>query len=367
MHSTKCGIGLPGIVIIVVVTVVVIVIVIIVVVVIIIIVVIAIFTSVTLVSLMDALSDVDSGIPSPSDAAAPAVDVPVPDLGGLSDAASSGDLLAGLSDAVTEGDGDGPGDDKVEASVDASLCHTRRNGGGANAIPLSDWMVDVTRPSNKKRMKHFRQKLRREEKRHSRVLHKQNAKMRATQHIWNRTQLRRGERLDMDVDKINKQQKRWIHPSAWTARGCLVLAFRSLGTLTPDAKSLRKTRREIDAISSTCLAACAHQSDAGKGFADVATNSSNPPQWLVIERAHDCSPMKVSFGNLRSVLAPEARYWTRDRSQPPGKQWKMMDAEVLALGGYALPKQGIIEMMAQDGRISWPETIQDRGEDLSSQ
>ena len=155
MHSTKCGIGLPGIVIIVVVTVVVIVIVIIVVVVIIIIVVIAIFTSVTLVSLMDALSDVDSGIPSPSDAAAPAVDVPVPDLGGLSDAASSGDLLAGLSDAVTEGDGDGPGDDKVEASVDASLCHTRRNGGGTNAIPLSDWMVDVTRPSNKKRMNTF--------------------------------------------------------------------------------------------------------------------------------------------------------------------------------------------------------------------
>ena len=108
----------------------------------------------------------------------------------------------------------------------------------------------------------------------------------------------------MEVDKVKKQQKRWSHPSAWTARGCLVLAFRSLGALTPDANSLRKTRREIDAISATCLAACAHQSDAGKGFADVVTHGSKPPQWLVIERAHDCSPMKVVFGNLRTVLAP---------------------------------------------------------------
>ena len=115
---------------------------------------------------MDALSDV--GLDSEGSPAADVADVG----GGVdgddlhSELASLavndfGASLDALSDAIVEGDDDN-GVEASKSCIDAPLCRTRYGLGGRPRMPWLRWCQEL-RPPDKKRMKHFRQKLRRQE------------------------------------------------------------------------------------------------------------------------------------------------------------------------------------------------------------
>ena len=84
--------------------------------------------------------------------------------------------------------------------------------------------------------------------------HAQNRE--AIARAWDRTCLRRGERLRLGLRACRRTRVRvkQSHPNAWTLTGTLSLAFRSIGQTAPAAKGLRQTRREVDAVSAVALA-----------------------------------------------------------------------------------------------------------------
>ncbi len=134
--------------------------------------------------------------------------------------------------------------------------------------------------------------------------------LKATSSAWNRDRLRRHDRLDPHHGARRKSSTgvrigrsyQGTHPCAWTAAGCVRLAFRQIGTLTQDA--VRTTRRELDAISAVGMAAHTHMQDASKTLMFGLGAGRSP--WLFVGRSHDCTPIKVRRFDVRcpSNLGP---------------------------------------------------------------
>ena len=80
------------------------------------------------------------------------------------------------------------------------------------------------------------------------------------------------------------------------------------------------------------------------------TAALDPLPFVIVERAWDCSPVRVHFGRLRELLAPQARYWC---NLPTGG-WKLLTLDELKhrKGGRA-PQCGILEMLGQRVQLSW--------------
>ena len=77
---------------------------------------------------------------------------------------------------------------------------------------------------------------------------------------YNRGQLRRGARVDPQAEgRARRHTSTWSHSNAWTLDGTINLAFSLIGMLSPDANTLKKTRREIDATAAVALAAAAER------------------------------------------------------------------------------------------------------------
>ena len=78
------------------------------------------------------------------------------------------------------------------------------------------------------------------------------------------------------------------------------------------------------------------------------------PKWAFVGRYHDATPIRLGFGMLQG-LQNVARYWHRSSDGGP--------ARLLDYASYAratqssLPSYGIIEMMAQNASIAWPELV----------
>ena len=76
--------------------------------------------------------------------------------------------------------------------------------------------------------------------------------------VWSRSCLARGERLQAGPTRKRSRNPDtklvWQHPRAWTLKGTLREAFRALGMVCSSASGIRKTRREVDAISFVALA-----------------------------------------------------------------------------------------------------------------
>ncbi len=178
--------------------------------------------------------------------------------------------------------------------------------------------------------------------------------------VWERR-----DRLDPDCDDRRRRGGQFVvHPSAWTAAGTLYIAFRSIGQLTPDAKALRTTRRELDAISCASLAARSHLEGSLRTL-QMCLQASRLP-WAFVGRMHDSTPIKLAFGKLQA-LAPLSRYWHQASPKSPAQL--LTYDEWSASVGAKVPAVGIIDMLAQMVRIAWPERVGDtwtaRMKDLS--
>ena len=88
-------------------------------------------------------------------------------------------------------------------------------------------------------------------------------KFKATAIAYNKGQLRRGARVDPQTQGHARRHKStWTHTKAWTLDGTINLAFSLIGKLSPDANSLKKTRREVEAIAAVALAAASRTQGA---------------------------------------------------------------------------------------------------------
>ena len=83
-------------------------------------------------------------------------------------------------------------------------------------------------------------------------------------------------------------------------------------------------------------------------------------KWVCMSRAHDSTPIKIRFGQLRE-LQKVARFWCKQGKLVKGRkaastdEWKLLTWEDIQHSAGVLPSHGIVELMAQRGCIAWPE------------
>ena len=191
------------------------------------------------------------------------------------------------------------------------------------------------------------------------------AKLHSTAGVWNRSKLQNGATMPRG-DKTCKRRQRgnWIHPAAWTPLGAITLAFEQIGAVVRDAKGLRRTRRELDAVAIVSLSAVAFIRDSIRAYKASVSLGVARPKWLLIDRALDATPLKVRFGVLKSVLAPFARFWFLDKvgnvptaradRKPKATNWRVLRANEYLQQKSVLPDVGTVELLGQDFRFTYP-------------
>lgn len=153
---------------------------------------------------------------------------------------------------------------------------------------------------------------------------------------------------------------KWQHPNAWTLPGTLALAFSCLGAGAGDKSGLRRTKRELDAIACVSLAFRDAMGQYMQTFALQASHSGQKPAWVILERNFDATPVVCSFGMLRPLLAPVARFWWRDATRPAtsaaadANPWILLsyDEYKRRCGGRE-PNAGTLELLGQSCRVTW--------------
>lgn len=116
--------------------------------------------------------------------------------------------------------------------------------------------------------------------------------------MWNKTKLRRGERVDCESGKRTKKMGRARgHPNAWTLSGTIRFAFGRIGEL---ARGRAGTRRPLDAISVVSLAADKQLRESCEVWLQARAVCKPSCRWVFVGRAHDTTPMRVAFGALRN-------------------------------------------------------------------
>ena len=136
----------------------------------------------------------------------------------------------------------------------------------------------------------------------------------AIAHAWNHARLRHGERLHDGSAPVNGRQKAWRHPLTWTAPGTIGLGFACVGRLSQKLLGQRQTRRDIDAISAVALAHQARQRSNVKTLCLQVEAGVERLGWVLLERAFDCTPVRVRPGSCTRELAPKMarRWWIGD-------------------------------------------------------
>lgn len=203
----------------------------------------------------------------------------------------------------------------------------------------------------------LQQKIRRQSRKHSDEQAATKRKLDAVSMAFNHAKLRRRDRADPDFDKRLRGGKssksigrshQGHQPRAWTLAGTVRMAFRCIGNTVPNATSMRPSHRELDGVAAVSLAAQSHQADVLRSWT-LITESAQPP-WVFVGRWHDSTPLRVTFGLLRE-LAQTARYWRTQRNMPAAL---LTHAEYTREVSSALPKVGIVELLAQSCVVAWP-------------
>ena len=85
------------------------------------------------------------------------------------------------------------------------------------------------------------------------------------------------------------------------------MAFSAIGSLTRRATGTRVTHRDLDALAAISFAFQDRQAALCRCVtAQLQATAAlrERPQWLILQRVWDCTPIKVSYGELRSSLLP---------------------------------------------------------------
>ena len=91
--------------------------------------------------------------------------------------------------------------------------------------------------------------------------------------------------------------------------------------------------------------------------------------WFWYQRAVDCTPVKVFFSKLHDLARTMARYWMRDEPQKSSElgPWRLVGLDEFLLRSRKkrkLVNSGVLEMMAQQGSLTWPEVHSSHSKDF---
>ena len=164
---------------------------------------------------------------------------------------------------------------------------------------------------------------------------------------------------ELKRSKLKNKRKGGIHPNAWTLEGVIDVSFSQLGMTSQRTRTrihMGQTRRVSDALFAVSQAYTQHTSVASLELKRSICAARIDCIWFLLEDAHDCTPVKVNFGNLRRDLAPHARYWHKEKIEGCADvQWRLLSAEDFrTVSRKEFPPSGIVELLAHLQRISWP-------------
>lgn len=197
---------------------------------------------------------------------------------------------------------------------------------------MRDLKVECT---DKPSLKRLKQKIAREDRKLKSRVASAETKLTATASAYNKLQLRREDRLDPNpLDRKLRRLDIWTHSKAWTLSGAVELAFSSIGMLSPRANTLKKTRRALDAISAVAMSASHGLVSACNTLGASVRHGARGCQWLLVDRPHDATPLRVQFGQLQAELTGAARYWHWCKD---GKFWSLLGSEEFQSTNGMLP------------------------------
>ena len=164
---------------------------------------------------------------------------------------------------------------------------------------------------------------------------------------------------ELKRSKLKNKRKGGIQPNAWTLEGVIEVAFSQLGMTSQRTEArihMGQTRRVSDALFAVSQAYTQHTSVASLELKRSICAARIVCIWFLLEDAHDCTPVKVNFGNLRRDLAPHARYWHNEKIEGCADvKWRLLSAEDFrTVSRKEFPPSGIVELLAHLQRISWP-------------
>ena len=84
--------------------------------------------------------------------------------------------------------------------------------------------------------------------------------------------------------------------------------------------------------------------------------NSKPPLGLVLNRAHDATPVNMLFGTLVNQLMEFARYLVR-RTDGPGWELKTLEAFQALKGNRVKPRFGVLELHVSQDSIAWTDEL----------
>ena len=173
----------------------------------------------------------------------------------------------------------------------------------------------------------------------------------ALRQAWNALHgLRAGDRIAISNNERKQCEGVPVHSNRWDIDGLLRLAFKSVGKDSTVRVGVGGTTHSAAAIASVAGIATSAQTQRMQ----AALSSLGPGAGLVITRHYDTTPMRLRFGSFYSTLAPHARYLVPDPMRA-GK-WKAVPSHAFrTLSNKAMPKAGVLEVMASTVGLHWQE------------
>ena len=188
---------------------------------------------------------------------------------------------------------------------------------------------------------------------------------------WNAMQLRHGDLLLVDplfdgaALPAGTLPEGEGHPNSWTATGVTRVAFSELASGSPKHKL--PTRRVLDCQALVSLAGSAGVNEWWHQVDDWLKTQSPNTESAVLMRGLDCTPLVISFGEMRDLLVPVARYYWRDRQATAvngdkGGCWrKLTYEEMRRMGSGFHAKAGVLELCAQTFAVNFDTVVESEG------
>jgi hypothetical protein len=278
------------------------------------------------------------------------------DLGALSDC-SKCSSLAISDDEAKEGTATFDNFQRIDAEPPKVAPQSAAQLANVNANRTFDDWISLLPPGNSVVKKRLRVKWKGLERRRQAESSMAQSAFVALARVHNRRQLRRGQRVDVNLT-VRTKRTRWstkTHTNAWTVRGTTRLAFSCVGARAH--RGAQPTCRACDAVALVSYACQSHELGISSFTIRSLRFGWRRALWAINTRELDATPVRVRFGRmLQSMLSDIARYWHRDKSKPVGEQWTCVTAAVLKSKGVKhVALQGIVELLGQAGKFAWAE------------
>ena len=184
------------------------------------------------------------------------------------------------------------------------------------------------------------------------------SKFRKVAHAWNKLHgLRRGDQLPMlqkDGQRERRQprgQREWQHANRWSIGDGMRFAWKSMHQTAPQVEGANHIGSSNNGLHTLTATAGVHLSAQAAELRKIRELcQQGKAAYVMLVRGFDCTPARLSFGKLTTLIRPHGRYLIRDPDNRAanGSPWKLVTADAYAQSqGKKLPARGIVEICGQ--------------------